>query len=53
MIVVLGLYELTVDDKLQYGQKNAQGDMRFVVYHDKGRKLYQVRQRSLLPLPVF
>lgn len=28
---------------MQYGQKNAQGDMRFVVYHDKERKPYQHR----------
>ncbi|KIP02364.1 hypothetical protein PHLGIDRAFT_37922 [Phlebiopsis gigantea 11061_1 CR5-6] len=38
-----GLYELTVDDKCQYGQKNKEGEMRFVVYHDKGRKPYQHR----------
>ena len=38
----LGFYQLTLDDKSQYGQKNAAGDMRFVVYHDKGRKPYQV-----------
>jgi len=33
---------LTIDDKFQYGQKNAQGDMRFVVYHEKSRKPFQV-----------
>jgi len=38
-----GFYQLTIDEKCQYGQKNGQGDMRFVVYHDKGRKPYQVR----------
>ncbi|GJE91737.1 hypothetical protein PsYK624_078880 [Phanerochaete sordida] len=38
-----GYYELIVDDKCQYGQKNKEGDMRFVVYHDKGRKPYQHR----------
>ena len=37
-----GFYQLTVDDKSQYGQKNKEGEMRFVVYHDKGRKPYQV-----------
>ncbi|KAJ2930338.1 hypothetical protein H1R20_g6791, partial [Candolleomyces eurysporus] len=26
-----------------YGQKNAEGDLRFVVYHDKERKPYQHR----------
>ncbi|GJE91736.1 hypothetical protein PsYK624_078870 [Phanerochaete sordida] len=40
---VEGFYQLTVDDKCQYGQKNKEGDMRFVVYHDKGRKPYQHR----------
>lgn len=28
---------------MQYGQKNAQGDMRFVVYHDQERKPFQHR----------
>ena len=28
---------------MQYGQKNAQGDLRFIVYHDKERKPYQHR----------
>lgn len=28
---------------MQYGQKNAQGEMRFVVYHDKERKPFQHR----------
>ncbi|KAK1753655.1 hypothetical protein QBC47DRAFT_430496 [Echria macrotheca] len=36
-------YKLKVDDKLQYGQKNAQGDNRFIVFHDKDRKPYQHR----------
>ncbi|KAJ7862429.1 hypothetical protein B0H13DRAFT_1900078 [Mycena leptocephala] len=29
--------------RLQYGQKNAQGELRFIVYHDKERKPYQHR----------
>jgi hypothetical protein len=32
-------YEFKVDSKAQYGEKN---DTRFVVYHDKNRKPYQV-----------
>ncbi|KAG9605512.1 hypothetical protein KCU97_g485, partial [Aureobasidium melanogenum] len=36
-------YKIKVDDKIQYGQKNAQGELRFVVYHDKERKRYQHR----------
>lgn len=36
-------YKLQIGSSLQYGQKNTQGDMRFVVYHDKERKPYQHR----------
>lgn len=36
-------YKMKVNDRLQYGQKNAQGELRFIVYHDKERKPYQVR----------
>ncbi|KAF8144189.1 hypothetical protein K438DRAFT_1783062 [Mycena galopus ATCC 62051] len=36
-------YKMKVDNKLQYGQKNAQGELRFVVYHDEERKPYQHR----------
>ncbi|KAJ7766226.1 hypothetical protein B0H16DRAFT_1454112 [Mycena metata] len=36
-------YKLKVDDRLQYGQKNAQGELRFIIYHDKERKPYQHR----------
>ena len=32
-----------MNDLFQYGQKNAQGDLRFIVLHDKGRKPFQVR----------
>jgi len=38
-----GDYELVVDSRLQYGQQNASGDRRFVVFHDKSRKPYQHR----------
>ncbi|KAJ7506041.1 hypothetical protein B0H11DRAFT_2219966 [Mycena galericulata] len=36
-------YKFKVNDKLQHGQKNAQGELRFIVYHDKERKPYQHR----------
>jgi len=36
-------YKLHVDDRLQYGQKNSSGELRFVVFHDKERKPYQHR----------
>ncbi|KAJ7264109.1 hypothetical protein B0H12DRAFT_1068887 [Mycena haematopus] len=36
-------YKMRVDDKLQYGQKNGDGELRFVVYHDKEHKPYQHR----------
>ncbi|KAG8930983.1 hypothetical protein FRC02_003404 [Tulasnella sp. 418] len=36
-------YELTIDNKLQYGQKNKIGEQRFIVYHDKERKPFQHR----------
>ncbi|KAF9041622.1 hypothetical protein BJ165DRAFT_1548456 [Panaeolus papilionaceus] len=35
--------KLKVNNALQYGQKNAAGELRFVVYHDKERKPYQHR----------
>ncbi|KAF8176428.1 hypothetical protein K438DRAFT_1979216 [Mycena galopus ATCC 62051] len=34
-------YKMKVDNKLQYGQKNAEGELRFVVYHDQEHKPYQ------------
>lgn len=34
---------MTIDSSFQYGQKNAQGDLRFLVYHDKERRPYQHR----------
>ncbi|KAG9000009.1 hypothetical protein FRB94_005692 [Tulasnella sp. JGI-2019a] len=36
-----GEYEFTLDKRLQYGQKNAAGEGRFLVWHDQGRKPYQ------------
>ncbi|KAJ7779478.1 hypothetical protein DFH07DRAFT_950539 [Mycena maculata] len=36
-------YKLKVNDRLQYGQKNTEGELRFIVYHDKERKPYQHR----------
>lgn len=36
-------YKLRVDSNIQYGQKNAKGELRFLVYHDKDRKPYQHR----------
>ncbi|KAG8909107.1 hypothetical protein FRC02_007998, partial [Tulasnella sp. 418] len=36
-------YEVTIDNKYQYGQKNKTGENRFIVYHDKERKPYQHR----------
>ncbi|KAJ2912320.1 hypothetical protein MD484_g8091, partial [Candolleomyces efflorescens] len=36
-------YKIKVNSELQYGQKNAAGELRFVVYHDKERKPYQHR----------
>ncbi|KAJ6458008.1 hypothetical protein C8R45DRAFT_943021 [Mycena sanguinolenta] len=36
-------YKMKVDSKLQYGQKNAQGELRFVVYHDQEHMPYQHR----------
>lgn len=35
-------YKLNVDSRLQYGQKNANGELRFIVFHDQERKPYQV-----------
>ncbi|CAP64730.1 uncharacterized protein PODANS_5_9960 [Podospora anserina S mat+] len=34
---------LPINDKFQYGQKNAQGENRWLVLHDKDNKLYQHR----------
>ncbi|KAK1235167.1 hypothetical protein PQX77_001616 [Marasmius sp. AFHP31] len=38
-----GYYEVKISDKHQYGQKNKQGDDRWVAFHDKSRKPYQHR----------
>jgi hypothetical protein len=40
--VIDGKVELTIGDAFQYGQKNAAGDGRFVVYHNKDNKPFQV-----------
>lgn len=39
-------YKTRVDDRFQYGQKNAAGENRFLILHDKGRKPYQVISSS-------
>ncbi|KAK3689834.1 hypothetical protein B0T22DRAFT_491191 [Podospora appendiculata] len=36
-------YKITVDERFQFGQKNAQGEARFLVLHDKTRTPYQHR----------
>lgn len=36
-------YKLRIDSNMQYGQKNAEGELRFLVYHDMDRKPYQHR----------
>jgi hypothetical protein len=36
-----GFYELTIDDRSQYGQRNSDGEGRFVVLHNKDYKPYQ------------
>ncbi|KAF5010431.1 hypothetical protein FDECE_3400 [Fusarium decemcellulare] len=33
-----------ITDRFQYGQKNAQGEKRWLVLHDKNNKPYQVRE---------
>lgn len=35
-------YQVRLDNNFQYGQKNAEGELRFIVYHDQERKPYQV-----------
>ena len=39
-------YELKIDDKVRYGQKNAQGEARFIVYHDTSRNPFQVSNQT-------
>lgn len=41
---------MRLDNNFQYGQKNAEGELRFVVYHDEERKPYQVRSKVLHPV---
>ncbi|KAL0063537.1 hypothetical protein AAF712_009536 [Marasmius tenuissimus] len=38
-----GYYEVTISDKHQYGQKNKNGDNRWVAFHEKSRGMYQHR----------
>ena len=35
---------VTLNDRFQYGQKNQTGEKRWVALHDKGNKVFQVRQ---------
>ena len=37
-----GFYELAIDDRSQYSQRNATGEGPFVVFHNKDYKQYQV-----------
>ncbi|CAE6414325.1 unnamed protein product [Rhizoctonia solani] len=49
-----GYYELTVDDNYRYGQKNKDGDGRFVVLQSPDYKMYQHRFfRAALEALVF
>ncbi|KAH7563558.1 hypothetical protein BM1_00605 [Bipolaris maydis] len=41
-------FTITVDDSFQYGQKNKQGEGRFLVFHDKSRNPFQWRFVSTL-----
>ncbi|KAK5652027.1 hypothetical protein OQA88_10930 [Cercophora sp. LCS_1] len=36
-------FTVTINDHFQYGQKNKQGEKRWVVLHDKGNKMFQHR----------
>ncbi|KAF4943287.1 hypothetical protein FSARC_14962 [Fusarium sarcochroum] len=36
-------WEVPISDRFQYGQKNSQGEQRFLVLHDKANKIYQHR----------
>ena len=42
-VLVTEGYKLKIDGSMQYGQKNAQGEMRFLVLHDQERKPFQHR----------
>ncbi|RPB06609.1 hypothetical protein P167DRAFT_508972 [Morchella conica CCBAS932] len=43
-----GSYEIKLDAKFQYGQKNKEGENRFLVYHNKANKPYQHRFMATL-----
>ncbi|KAF4974840.1 hypothetical protein FZEAL_8301 [Fusarium zealandicum] len=34
---------VTINDQFQYGQKNSQGQSRWLVFHDEDNKIYQHR----------
>ena len=40
--ITLGYWEVIVNNRFQYGQKNRQGEGRWLVYHDQGRDMWQV-----------
>jgi hypothetical protein len=42
-----GVYEAKLDSHFQYGQKNPDGQFRFVVFHDKSRHPYQASSHGL------
>ncbi|KAH0603166.1 uncharacterized protein H6S33_008170 [Morchella sextelata] len=43
-----GSYEIKLDARFQYGQKNKEGENRFLVYHNKSNKPYQHRFMATL-----
>lgn len=48
-----GNLDVRVDDRFQFGQKNAQGEARFLVWHDKSRSPFQVRLPAFAALAGF
>ncbi|KAG8843112.1 hypothetical protein FRB96_004361 [Tulasnella sp. 330] len=47
-----GEYELIINDRLQYGQKDANGDGRFAVRRDKDMMLFQASPVSFYPIAI-
>ncbi|KAF8597172.1 hypothetical protein BDV93DRAFT_562566 [Ceratobasidium sp. AG-I] len=45
-------YQFTINEYSRYGQKNAQGENRFIVFHDNSRSPYQASDTSSLALRV-
>lgn len=41
-------FTMTVDDSFQYGQSNKDGHLRWLIFHDKGRRPYQVSIRNAM-----